>query len=243
MQLHASAWLRVLSDLAGYVRRRGAGHSQWNFKRRTAYRLLLAATAALLILVTVFAILVAVLAMLEDGERTARLSAGAAQFTGDRPIVPARSSEVTEASDPIALLLDQEAATELPTAAAAETASPQSAAGEAPASDIQPAIPGRDLPRIARSDIAGVWAPQTGSCSAREGVLPATINERGARAGETSCVFKEQRWTERDFRVLANCTNGHERWTSNVRLIVNGDRMIWTSKRGTQAYTRCKSNI
>jgi hypothetical protein len=245
-QLHASAWLCVASNLARRMSKRwGAGPSGSRFRRRTVYRRLLAAAVALLILVTVLGILVAVLVMLGRGERPARLGSGATQITADSPIVPLRSSAVTEASDPIALLLDRvsssQMATELPTEAAAETPSLQSAADEGPRGDA--ATPWRDLPRAAPPAIVGVWAPENGSCSAREGVLPAIISERGARAGETSCVFKEQRWTERDWRILAKCTNGHEHWTSNVRLVVKGDRLMWTSKRGTQAYTRCRSNI
>jgi hypothetical protein len=246
-QLHASAWLCVASSLARRMSKRwGAGPSGSRFRHRTVYRPILAATVGLLILVTVLAILV-VLVTLGHGERPARLGSRATQITADSPIVPLRSSAVTEASDPIALLLDRvsssQIATELPTEAAAETPSPQSARDEGPRGDIHAATPRRDLARAVPPAIVGVWAPETGSCSARKGALPAIISERGARAGETSCVFKEQRWTERDFRILANCTNGHEHWTSNVRLVVKGDRLVWTSKRGTQAYTRCRSNI
>ena len=247
-RLHASAWLCVASNLARRMSKRwGAGPSGSRFRHRTVYRRLLAATVGLLILVTVLGILVAVPVMLGHGERPARLGSGTTQITADSPIVPLRSSAVTEASDPIALLLDRvsssQIAAELPTEAAAETPSPQSAGDEGPRGDIHAATPRRDLPRAAPPAIVGVWAPENGSCSAREGVLPAIISERGARAGETSCVFKEQRWTERDWRILAKCTNGHEHWTSNVRLVVKGDRLVWTSKRGTQAYTRCRSNI
>jgi hypothetical protein len=210
----------------------------------------LAATVVLLILATVFVILLAVFVALGHGELPARFGSERTQFTFDSPIAPPQSNGVTEASDPIALLIDRvsspEVATELPTEAAAESPSPQSAGDQAPAGDIPAATPLPDSRRAAPPAIVGVWAPETGSCSGRNaqgGVVRAVINERGARAGETSCVFKERRWTERDWRMLANCTNGHERWTSNVRLIVKGDRLVWTSKRGTQTYTRCKSNV
>ena len=250
VQLHASPWLCVASDLARRMSKRWrAGQSGSSFRHRTAYRRLLAGAAALLILVAVLAILIVVLVTLGRGERPTRLASGPTQFTADSPVVPSHPSEATAASDPIALLIDRmstsEIATELPTEATGERPSPQSGGDQIPPFDIHAATPRPDSRRAAPPAIVGVWAPETGSCSARnrEGVLTAIINERGARAGKTSCVFKEQRWTERDWRILANCTNGHERWTSKVRLMVKGDRLVWTSKRGTQAYTRCKSNI
>jgi hypothetical protein len=249
-QLRASEWLRVGSDLARRMsERRGAGQPS-SVSHRTFYRRLLAAAVTLFMLVAVFVILLAVLVMLGSAEQPARLGRGATEFASGNPIVPPRSGEVTRASDPIALLIDRvsssEIASELPTEAPAQTPSPQPAANEAPLGDIQAATPRRDSPRAAPPAIVGVWAPEKGSCSARnarQGVLPAIISEGGARAGDTSCVFKEQKRTEGDWRILANCTNGHERWTSNVRLTVKGDRLIWTSNRGTQAYTRCRSSI
>src|ERR1043166_5355605 len=245
-QLIASAWLCRASDLARrIIERRGAGQSS-SFRHRTVYRWLLAATVAFLIFIIVLGISIAVLVTFGDSERPTRLSSRAMQFASDSPIVPPRSSEVTRESDPIALLLDRvsssETAAELPIEPIAATTSPPFAGDEGPAGEIHAASPRRELPRTAPPAIVGVWAPETRSCSAREGVLPAIISEHGARAGETSCVFKEQRWTERDFRLRANCTNGHEHWTSNVHLIVKGDRLVWTSKRGAQAYIRCKLN-
>ena len=90
--------------------------------------------------------------------------------------------------------------------------------------------------------IQGVWAPDAGTCSARnfrEGVLPAVINADGAWAGETFCLFKHKTEIDKGWRVVAECANPRERWKSNVRLILDVNRLTWTSKRGTQAYTRC----
>ena len=97
-----------------------------------------------------------------------------------------------------------------------------------------------------RNTITGIWAPDDGACSDRtlqDGVLPAVINTQGAHAGKTHCVFKNQKQTEKDWRAVANCSNSHEHWTTNVRLTVKGNRLIWTSKRGTQVYTRCKPDV
>jgi hypothetical protein len=95
---------------------------------------------------------------------------------------------------------------------------------------------------VKKATIVGVWAPDAGTCSARnvrERVLPAVINTDGAWAGETFCLFKNKTQTETGWRVVAECSNPRERWTANVRLTVDGNRLTWMSKRGTQAYTRC----
>jgi hypothetical protein len=94
--------------------------------------------------------------------------------------------------------------------------------------------------------IVGIWAPDAGTCSARnfrEGLLPAIINTEGAWAGETFCTFKNQKQTDTDWRAVATCSNPREHWTAHVRLTVKGNRLTWTSRRGTQAYTRCAPNV
>ena len=93
-----------------------------------------------------------------------------------------------------------------------------------------------------QATIVGVWAPDASACSLhnfREGLLPTIINMDGAWAGETFCIFKNQKQTKTGWKVVANCSNAQEQWTTHVRLTINGDRLIWTSKRGTQAYSRC----
>ncbi len=90
--------------------------------------------------------------------------------------------------------------------------------------------------------VAGVWAPDTGACSVRdfqEGLLPTIIKTDGAWAGETFCAFKKRQETKTGWRVVANCSNEREHWTTDVRLIVKNNRLTWSSKRGTQSYKRC----
>jgi hypothetical protein len=114
------------------------------------------------------------------------------------------------------------------------------------ASSTQPQ-PDQASPDLMKRDtIVGVWAPDAGTCSARsfrDGVLPTVINTDGAWAGDTFCMFTKQKQTETGWSVVAKCSNPGGRWTSNVRLTVNENRLTWTSKRGTQAYTRCAPNV
>jgi hypothetical protein len=94
--------------------------------------------------------------------------------------------------------------------------------------------------------IVGVWAPNTGTCSARdfrEGALPAVISTDGAWAGETFCMFSNKKQTQTGWSVTAKCSSPKERWTANVRLTVKDNKLTWTSKRGTQAYARCSPDV
>jgi hypothetical protein len=182
------------------------------------------------------------------GEHRAPSGAGATPTSAAEQPVYSQPVDANEISDPIALLIDRvtfsEAAADLPSLAAGEAPPPEPAGAITPERELQDVTPRHDLRQADRLAIVGVWTPEPGSCSARnrrDGTLLAEITERGARAGETACTFKKQRQTKNDWRVLADCANGHEHWTANVRLTVMGDRLIWTSGRGRQAYTRCRS--
>jgi hypothetical protein len=203
-------------------------------------------------LMTIAALLTAVMVLVFFGrvEHPPPSAAGAIPTNTGEQLVHSQSVEATEISDPIALLIERvtssKAAADPPSAAAGDAPPPEPASAVSPEREVQDVTPRHDLRKTTPLAIVGVWAPGPGSCSARhkrEGMLLAEISERGARAGETDCIFKKQWQTESDWRVLADCSNGRERWTANVRLTVIGDRLVWTSERGRQAYTRCKSNV
>ncbi|MGH6739009.1 MAG: hypothetical protein ACREDY_08255, partial [Bradyrhizobium sp.] len=97
-----------------------------------------------------------------------------------------------------------------------------------------------------KADIIGVWAPNAGTCSARDfrqGALPAVISADGAWAGETFCMFSSKKQTDAGWSVVAKCASPKERWTARVQLTVKDNRLKWTSRRGTQLYTRCSSDV
>ena len=103
-----------------------------------------------------------------------------------------------------------------------------------------------DADAAKNATIVGVWAPNTGTCSARdfrEGALPAVISTDGAWAGETFCMFSNKKQTPARWSVTAKCSSPKERWTANVRLTVKDNKLTWTSKRGTQAYSRCSPDV
>ena len=178
-----------------------------------------------------------------------------ARIQADRP---QSAMETASVSEPIRTWLEPPpiSAVEV-SASASEFARPKEGDGETqanvprqdlgtadPAAPSQGEHPNADL--LKRPSIVGVWAPDSGTCSARnfrDGVLPTVINVDGAWAGETFCIFRNKKQTETGWRVVARCSNPNEHWTANVRLTVNDNRLTWRSKRGTQAYTRCASNV
>ena len=92
----------------------------------------------------------------------------------------------------------------------------------------------------------GIWVPDASSCSLqnfKDGMLPTVINVDGALAGDTYCSFRNPRQVQAGWQVDALCSNKQEQWSTRVHLSMSGDRLVWKSKRGSQAYTRCTSDL
>jgi Putative peptidoglycan binding domain len=92
----------------------------------------------------------------------------------------------------------------------------------------------------------GIWGIEASACSPRlnrKGFLPAVIDGEGAWAGETFCAFERKKRIAGGWDVVANCSNTHDRWSANVRLIINGDQLTWTSERGSVSYLRCQPGL
>lgn len=93
-----------------------------------------------------------------------------------------------------------------------------------------------------RAAFIGTWGPNAMACGARSrrrGYLPATITEDGAKAGRVLCRFKNGRRDGVAWTTTADCSDRGRRWTSQVRLVVDGDRLTWTSGKGPAFYVRC----
>ncbi|KAA2236257.1 hypothetical protein [Salinarimonas soli] len=149
------------------------------------------------------------------------------------PLADAAVPEAQAAAEPQA-----GPAEEMPAVAEAEPAYNESRVGEI--------VEGIPLPPrravVTPAAYAGVWAPDAASCSPRQnrkGLLPAVINPDGAWAGETSCVFESGQKAGSTWRFSAVCSNARRKWRADVKLTVTGDRLVWASQRGSQAYVRC----
>lgn len=133
--------------------------------------------------------------------------------------------------------------------AASQPSNPRDADAPMDRQEPLPISPGAQVNSAGNAEnppIVGVWAPDAGTCSARdfrEGMLPTVINTEGAWAGDTFCMFTKRRETDTGWTVVAKCSTPRERWTSNVQLRVTENRLTWTSRRGTQAYTRCSPDV
>ena len=109
--------------------------------------------------------------------------------------------------------------------------------------ETQPAAPAA-TPRSASvvADYVGIWGPTADACGAlarRKGYLPATITPEHAKAGDTLCSFRDAHRTGNAWTMAADCRDHDRRWSSKVRLVVDGDRLTWTSAWGSSAYVRC----
>jgi len=111
-----------------------------------------------------------------------------------------------------------------------------------PAPVARPAPATAQVSASATPDYAGVWGPTAGACgtpSRRRGYIPATITQDHARAGRTVCTFHDTRRAGNAWITSAECSDRGRRWSSQVRLTVDGDHLTWSSSRGSASYVRC----
>jgi hypothetical protein len=90
-------------------------------------------------------------------------------------------------------------------------------------------------------DFVGGWGIDVNQCrQVQSGRSPLTISPRRAEAFGAVCDFGSvQRDSPNVWRVQATCTHQGERWLANVRLTIVGNKLTWSSERGTVTYLRC----
>lgn len=134
----------------------------------------------------------------------------------------------------------------------APTAPAIPATGTAPSIEIKPSLAAAEAPLPAPAatshpasvvaDYVGTWGPTADGCGAfarRKGYLPAIITPERAKAGDTVCSFRDAHRTGNAWTMAADCGDHERRWSSRVRLVVDGDRLTWSSASGSSAYIRC----
>ena len=89
------------------------------------------------------------------------------------------------------------------------------------------------------ANFSGTWAVDVESCS----TFPVILQKSGAKAGDTSCVFGKTRRAMGGWDIPATCSNARERWSTQVRLAINGSKLTWSSQRGTETYLRCDAGV
>lgn len=113
--------------------------------------------------------------------------------------------------------------------------------------DVKPvdaALPPPSAPIVPRerAEYVGLWGPTPAACGApsrRRGYIQARISHDRAQAGRTICSFRDGHRAGNAWVVAADCTDRGRRWTSQVRLLVDGDQLTWTSGKGSSQYVRC----
>ena len=159
----------------------------------------------------------------------------------DLPFRPLTSAEASRRAEepPRRVTVLPELPPEAAPAAQPSTETPSLAGLPAPA-PVQAIAPKRAAP--ATAEYVGTWGPTPAAClspSRRRGYLPATISADRARAGKTTCTFHDGHRTGNAWVMAAECSDRGRRWSSQVRLLVDGDRLTWTSSKGSSTYVRC----
>jgi hypothetical protein len=122
----------------------------------------------------------------------------------------------------------------------------QAAVGHAGGADSFASLP-KETPRAhppqLKNGFVGRWAADARACEFRPGTgsdLRTIIGERGARAGESNCAFKQTKQiASAEWEMKALCTDASERWESTVRLSLSKNKLKWSGQRGTQIYVKC----
>jgi hypothetical protein len=98
-------------------------------------------------------------------------------------------------------------------------------------------VPGtRVNPRL---DFIGSWGTDIKDCRVGKGdLLSISANRAEAFGGKCEFIATTQE-TISNWRVRADCSRRGERWKANIKLTLNGNRLTWSSERGTITYVRC----
>ena len=87
----------------------------------------------------------------------------------------------------------------------------------------------------------GGWGTDTDQCrQVHDNRSPLTISTRSAEAFGATCQFNvTERQSANEWRIRASCADERDRWNANIRLTLSGNKLTWTSERGTTTYMRC----
>jgi peptidoglycan hydrolase-like protein with peptidoglycan-binding domain len=87
----------------------------------------------------------------------------------------------------------------------------------------------------------GGWGLDADQCrQVHDNRSPLTISTRSAEAFGATCQFNvTERQSANEWRIRATCADERDRWNANIRLTLSGNKLTWTSERGTVTYLRC----
>ena len=96
-----------------------------------------------------------------------------------------------------------------------------------------------EQPVRASETFVGRWAEEAADCNTPGG-SPIRISVRQAEKNGTVCKFGAPLRDGSAWRVQAVCTGRGKTWNANVSLSIAGDRLTWSSERGTDSFVRCR---
>jgi hypothetical protein len=85
----------------------------------------------------------------------------------------------------------------------------------------------------------GNWASDAAECRASGAGIH--VGPGGAEGYGGACAFGSVQREGSTWRVKAVCSGSGTTWNANIRLAASGDRLRWSSERGTAVYVRCDS--
>ena len=92
------------------------------------------------------------------------------------------------------------------------------------------------------ANFSGAWIGENKTCP-DSGLSPEAkllrINSRRAQFGGSACEFLKIEEAMSEWKIVAHCKAGEKAWDANVRLKRAGDKITWSSERGTVVYRRC----
>lgn len=107
--------------------------------------------------------------------------------------------------------------------------------------DAQPPEMARPPQRDSVSPVeafVGTWASDAAECRPALGA-GVRISRRRAEGYGGVCSFGSVQREGSAWRVKAVCAGSGTTWNANINLAVSGDRLRWSSERGTTVYVRC----
>jgi hypothetical protein len=97
-------------------------------------------------------------------------------------------------------------------------------------------------PTAIRADqsFIGNWSTATSCRTEKTTNIRLSISSRWAKSSAGSiCEFRDVQWSNREWRVKANCSKGTQHWDANGKLALVANKLIWTSERDVISYFRC----
>jgi peptidoglycan hydrolase-like protein with peptidoglycan-binding domain len=90
----------------------------------------------------------------------------------------------------------------------------------------------------------GGWAQTVADCEeSQAGDAPFQITARRAEATDYVCTYAPpQPEGSGSWRIKAACRDSKRSWNSNIKIVVAGDRLSWSTEKGQVSFVRCKGN-